>query len=161
MMQTCPRCWGAGSIPDETLSRNFRLSEFLQSSTARKNQLSNVPSPEVLENLRENVRELLQPMRNALGALRVTSGIRMPDVNSAVGGSSTSVHRLGWGVDVIPVRCSVDEAIRWLASSGLGWDQAIDEGHLHLGFKSPSGAQRKQLLAKRDGKYLPWVGGSA
>lgn len=83
------------------LTKNFTLEEMLRSSTADKKGIDNTPSKEVKANLRELCEKVLQPIRDAWGApLIVTSGYRCPELNKAVGGSSTSQHKFGSAADI-------------------------------------------------------------
>lgn len=159
MTSTCPTCWGSGSVADEQLSRNFRLSELIDSTTARGQQIPNLPTPEVRAALRRLAVELLQPLRDRFGPLRVSSGFRSPELNAAVGGSSTSAHPTGYAADVVPSRACVVELMHFLATGAIPYDQAIiydHTGHLHLGLLSPDGQTRHQQLVLRGGRYSPW-----
>src|SRR5690606_31208518 len=79
MKTTCPHCWGSGTVADEQLSPNFRLFEFLRSDTARELGIPNVPTATHCIALRILTRELLQPLRDRFGPIRVTSGFRAPE----------------------------------------------------------------------------------
>lgn len=168
----CPACWGRqlvceycegrGAVEDVQLSPHFHLSELLRSDTAQTQGLYQAPPPAVVERLRELCVELLEPVRAEVGPLRVTSGYRRPGVNSAVGGSSTSAHLTGWGVDVCPRYAPPWRVMEILHGSALAWDQAIlypirgtNSGHVHLGLRRPAtGEQRRQLL--RAGTWERW-----
>lgn len=178
---TCPRCWGtghgssdarsgacaacdgAGVVPDEQLSPHFRLSELLRSDTARTLGIPNDPAPAHTENLRALCIELLEPLRAAVGPLRVTSGLRRPALNRAVTGEPSSAHVVGWAADVVPVRGvradALEGAMAWFASSNLAWDQVIREPTwLHVGLRQPiTGAQRRELKRKDGGRYPTWT----
>ena len=82
------------------LSKNFVLSEMTRSNTARRKGISNEPEKEHLANLQTLVTELIQPMRDAIGPIRVTSGYRSPKLNRAIGGSSRSQHCKGQAIDI-------------------------------------------------------------
>ena len=69
------------------LSKNFTLKELTYSSTALRRGIDNEPSKEGIYKLTLLATELLQPLRERLGALRVTSGYRSPELNKAIGGS--------------------------------------------------------------------------
>ncbi|MEB3211321.1 MAG: peptidase M15A, partial [Leptolyngbyaceae bacterium] len=58
------------------LTRNFTLREMTRSETADRLGLDNSPSPAEIENLRKLCLQILQPARDALGPLTVTSGFR-------------------------------------------------------------------------------------
>jgi hypothetical protein len=55
------------------LSDNFSLWEFTTSQTATRHGLDNTPSETVIRNLRTLCQKILQPARNALGPLRISS----------------------------------------------------------------------------------------
>ena len=168
-LMPCPACWGSqllcdycegrGQVEDVQLSPHFRLSELLRSDTAQTQGLYQVPTPIVVERLRELCMELLEPVRASVGPLRVTSGYRRPAVNSAVGGSDTSAHMSGWAADVVPVRGTPEQIMLLLhdAAQVLAWDQAIlYDGRVHLGLRRPAtGEQRRQLLRAGGGAWTP------
>ena len=79
------------------LSKNFVLSEITRSNTARRLGISNEPTKEHLENTQRIVSVLLQPLRDSLGPIRISSGYRNPSLNRAIGGSSKSQHCKGRG----------------------------------------------------------------
>ena len=74
------------------LSENFTLAELTKSSTATRLGIDNTPTPEQLENLLELCNKVLQPLRDAIGPIRISSGLRVPALNKAIGGSKTSQH---------------------------------------------------------------------
>ncbi len=82
------------------LSRNFTLNELTRSGTAQRRGIDNEPTDAHLDNLQRIVDEILQPMREDLGPIRVTSGYRSPKLNRAIGGSSRSQHCKGEAVDI-------------------------------------------------------------
>ena len=77
-------------MSDQKLGRYFTLSEFTRSTAAANMGHPNQPPPQVVTALRELVATVLDPLREEEGPVRITSGYRAPDVNRAVGGSSTS-----------------------------------------------------------------------
>ena len=74
------------------LSDNFTLAEMTKSSTAKRLGIDNTPNPQQLENLVELCHKVLQPLRDAIGPINISSGLRVPELNKAVGGSATSQH---------------------------------------------------------------------
>jgi hypothetical protein len=82
------------------LSKNFSLEELTKSDTAVRRGISNVPSEDVTNNIQELVDNVLQPVRDRLGPVVVTSGYRSPELNTAIGGSKTSDHCLGMAADI-------------------------------------------------------------
>lgn len=155
----CSSCGGDGRAFDELLSPSFRLSEFLQSQTAVRHRIPNDPDATVRAALRALCVEMLQPMRDALGPVRVSSGYRSPRLNAAVGSSAGSAHVAGHAAD-LDLDVPYGQARDWLRGSGLAWDQMLHEGTwLHLGRMAPDGRQRKQVLRldPRTGRGSPWL----
>ena len=81
------------------LSKNFTLKELTHSNTALRLGLKNTPDKEGIWNLTLLATELLQPIRDRIGALRVTSGYRSPELN-AIFGANRSQHMLCEAVDL-------------------------------------------------------------
>lgn len=142
------------------LSSNFTLKEFTRSQFATRHGIDNTPKSNHIENLRRLCDKVLQPARNALGALDVTSGFRCDRLNTAIGGSSSSQHRLGEAADVEPNRPDVSnlELAHWIVEN-VQFDQLILEyydpkegphsGWVHVSYRE--GDNRKQLLTKIKG----------
>ena len=84
------------------LSKNFTLEEFIRSNTADRMGIDNVPKDEkVIENLRHLCFEILQPLRDYVGApVHINSGYRCPELNEAVGGVKNSQHCRGEACDI-------------------------------------------------------------
>ena len=81
------------------LSKNFTLKELTYSSTALRLGIDNSPSKEGVLKLNLLAASILQPLRDRLGALRVTSGYRSKELNRALGGGR-SQHCLYEAVDL-------------------------------------------------------------
>ena len=132
------------------LSKNFVLSEITRSNTAKRLNISNGPDKEHLRNLQILIRDLIQPMRDALGPIRITSGYRSPQLNRAIGGSRKSQHCKGQALDLQfwkdGVMCN-KEIYNWVISSGIEFDQMINEfdfAWIHISLKDQE--NRKQIL---------------
>lgn len=70
-----------------------------------------------------------------LGPGQISSAVRSPVTNARVGGSPTSSHLDNKAVDWIPADGDTRTAAQKLATSGVPYDQIIDEGtHVHVGF---------------------------
>ena len=82
------------------ISKNFTLAELIKSNTATRLGIYNAPDKEGMHKLRLLATELLQPLRNAVGPLRVTSGYRSENLNKAIGGSNKSQHTKCEAVDL-------------------------------------------------------------
>ena len=82
------------------LSTNFSLDELTRSDEATRLCIDNTPSLRVIDSLQALVDNVLQPMRDRLGAVSVSSGYRSPALNKAIGGSATSDHCFGYAADI-------------------------------------------------------------
>ena len=74
------------------LSKNFTLKEMTKSVTAKRLGIDNTPNDEQIAFMRELCEAVLQPLRDELGPITISSGLRVPALNKAIGGSSTSQH---------------------------------------------------------------------
>jgi len=132
------------------LSKNFVLSEITRSNTARRKGISNEPEKEHLANLQTIITELIQPMRNAIGPIRISSGYRSPKLNRAIGGSSRSQHCKGQALDLQfwkDGKMNNKVIYDWVLDSGLDFDQMINEfdfAWIHISFNSSK--NRRQVL---------------
>ena len=158
------------------LSKNFTLNELTYSSTALRCGIDNEPSKEGILKLTLLATELLQPLRERLGALRVTSGYRSPQLSEAIGSSSNSQHCRYEAVDLQYVkRGKMDNLAIYntLIELDLDYDQCIlefgnatehvDPTHpywIHLSWKI-SDNRRQTLVAYKDDnkktKYRPLI----
>ncbi len=134
----------------------FTLQELIRSNEAAKRKIDNTPSFEVVEHLRELTEKVLEPLRAAYGmSIYVSSGYRCPALNKAVGGSATSVHQIGYAVD-LQVNGSFEEfrdfVVEWFRKTGTWFDQILLERNkatgakwIHIGLYNNAGQQRGQI----------------
>jgi 4-hydroxy-3-methylbut-2-en-1-yl diphosphate synthase IspG/GcpE len=133
------------------LSKNFTLPEIIHSNTAKRLGINNAPNKEHLKNMQVLVRDLIQPIRDALGPIRISSGYRNPELNRAIGGSTKSQHCKGEALDLqywSKGKMSNKEIYDWVVKSGIEFDQMINEfdySWIHISLKS-NGKNRKQIL---------------
>lgn len=85
---------------DIQLSRHFRLSEFTRSATAIRCGIDNSPEIEDIQALQSLCINVLEPLRERFGVIRITSGYRCLQLNEAIGGSRTSQHLFGEAADI-------------------------------------------------------------
>lgn len=139
------------------MTPHFTLDELTRTSQPYLNE----PPADVVERLEVLASTVLEPAREIMGPLAVSSGYRSPQVNAAVGGDKDSAHLYGRAADVQPVAMSCEQAMEKLAASSVPFDKAIWEtrGHthwIHLQIRA-SGAQRRMLLrSPRAGVYETW-----
>ena len=74
------------------LTRNFTLSELTKSDTAIRKGINNNPNAEQVEKLKLLCENILQPVRDHFGRVKVTSGFRSVDLCIAIGSSRDSQH---------------------------------------------------------------------
>ena len=74
------------------LSRNFTLQELTKSDTAIRKGINNNPSAGQIEKLKLLCENILQPVRDHFGRVKVTSGFRSPELCLAIGSSVNSQH---------------------------------------------------------------------
>lgn len=84
------------------LTEHFTLNELTRSNTAQELGLDNTPGPDALQQLHRTA-QMLERVRAHLGGkpMTVSSGFRNRQVNSAVGGETTSDHLQGMAADVV------------------------------------------------------------
>ena len=150
------------------LSKNLSLAEVMRSETAKRKGISNMPTPEHIENFKLLAENVFQPIREHFGVpIHISSGYRSKALNTAVGGSLSSQHCSGEAIDIDMDGTSVTNAqIFNYIKDNLNFDQMIWEfgtdtnpDWVHVSYES-TGKQRKQILkAVRSAKgtaYLPY-----
>ena len=132
------------------LSKNFALSEITHSNTAKRLGIKNEPTETHLQNMQHLVDNLLQPLRDAVGPIRISSGYRNPSLNRAIGGSRSSQHCKGQALDIQfwqMGEMNNKVIYDWILKSELEFDQMINEfdfSWIHISLKAKG--NRKQVL---------------
>jgi len=144
------------------LSTNFSLSELTKSEAATRLGLDNTPALQIIENLEALVENILQPVRDKFGPVVVTSGYRSPEVNKAIGGSTTSDHCKGQAADFEVLGKDNRELAIWIAEN-MQFTQLIlefykpgvpDSGWVHCSY-DPGNLKRQVLTAEKvNGKTI-------
>lgn len=161
-------------MQDAALSPHFTLAELTQSQTAVRRGLDNTPDDHDIKNLKRLAQTVLEPLRAAIGRpLVVTSGLRKPRLNAAVGGVPGGDHEYGRAVDLIAPGYEGGNALKLAQAfftramqpapgiAEIDFDQLIYEGTwVHISIPTPGKAGRRQVLTARfaAGKktvYLP------
>ena len=138
------------------LSKNFTLSEITKSNTAKRLGIENAPNQEHLNNMQILIRDLIQPMRDALGPIRISSGYRSPALNRAIGGSSKSQHCKGQALDLQfwkDGEMRNKEIYDWVLKQGVEFDQMINEfdyAWIHISLRPDEKNRRMILEAYKD-----------
>ena len=150
------------------LSKNLSLAEVMRSETAKRKGISNMPTPEHIENFKLLAENVFQPIREHFGVpIHISSGYRSKALNTAVGGSLSSQHCSGEAIDIDMDGTSVTNAqIFNYIKDNLNFDQMIWEfgtdtnpDWVHVSYES-TGKQRKQILkaikSAKGTSYLPY-----
>lgn len=134
------------------LTKNFTLPEFLKSKIADKNGFKEQYQPPdmVVKNLQILCENVLQPLRDLIGEVSISSGYRCERVNKAAGGKSLSQHTTGNAADIqffeygkMNNRIIIDAILE----NNIEFDQMIWENGgqwVHISYKQ--GKNRKQYF---------------
>lgn len=135
----------------------FTIEELCKSETADLYNIDNTPSDDIIVHLKMLI-DFLNPIREAWGsAIIVTSGYRCPELNKLIGGSKTSVHKIGFAVDIVPKNGNIEKfkdfILDYFQSNNISWDQLLLEYNktsvwIHIGLYNNYLQQRRQI------KYL-------
>ena len=150
------------------LSTNLSLAEVTRSETAKRKGISNMPTPEHIENFKKLAANIFQPIREHFGKpIFISSGYRSAELNKAIGGSLSSQHCSGEAIDIDMDGTDItNKQIFDYIKDNLTFDQMIAEfpkqgnpDWVHVSFAA-NRSQRKQILVakKVNGKttYIPY-----
>ena len=123
------------------MDRQVSLKELLFSETATRLGIDNTPTDQILINLQTLIYEIITPIVNQFGDIKITSGYRSPELCKAIGSSLTSQHTLGQAVDCEVLGVPNKELADWVVNN-LEFDQCILEfwkpetnsGWIHVSF---------------------------
>jgi hypothetical protein len=152
------------------ISKHLSLAEVSRSETAKRRGINNTPSGEHLENFKKLAENIFEPIREHFGVpIHISSGYRSKELNSAIGGSSTSQHCQGEAIDIdmdgskggVTNKMVFDFIKDNLVFDQMIWEFGTDKNPdwVHVSYES-TGKQRKQILkaVKSGGKtsYIPY-----
>ena len=150
------------------LSRNFTLSELTKSDTAIRKGINNNPNAEQIEKLKALCENILQPVRDHFGRVKVTSGFRSVDLCLAIGSSSNSQHAKAEAADFEVIGVDNAELADWIKDN-LPYDQLIVEyytpgepnsGWIHCSYVADQPRASYLWAYRSEGKtkYKPIIG---
>ena len=150
------------------LSRNFTLLELIKSDTAIRKGINNNPSAGQIENLKLLCENILQPVRDHFGRVKVTSGFRSEELCLAIGSSVNSQHAQGCAADFECIGVDNAEVADWIKKN-LETDQLILEyytpgepnsGWIHCSWVPDNRREQFMLAYRSEGKtkYKPIIG---
>ena len=150
-------------LPNEQLTKDFRLDEF-----ARGELVKAYLTPDIIANVKA-LAQVLQRARNKVNfAIRITSAVRTPAHNAAIGGVPNSQHTFGMAVDVQPIPNTKENAKKlWDALTSGTYDQIIWENapypnglpsHIHFSYVRPNSGNA--IYKSNRTKKLMYLGGN-
>ena len=151
----------------EHLSANFTVRELTRSQAATRLGISNVPDAEQMVALRAVSTGILQPVRDRFGSTSVSSGLRVPRLNMAIGGSKSSQHCPGEAMDFEALAVGNLELAAWIRDT-LDFDQLILEfstpgdprsGWVHCSYVSAQTNRHHVLTASKVGRKTVYTVG--
>ena len=150
------------------ISEHVTLAEVIRSDSAKRLGISNMPTPEHIDNLKAIAENIFEPIRAHFRCpIYISSGYRSKELNKALNGAKTSQHLFGEALDLDvdgnPYGITNAMIYDYIASK-LDFDQLIWEfgntvnpDWVHVSYKK-HGPQRHEILRaiKVDGltKYI-------
>jgi|TARA_Y100000004_G_scaffold125952_1_gene141698 hypothetical protein len=150
------------------LSRNFTLSELTKSDTAIRRGINNNPNAEQIEKLKLLCENILQPVRDHFGRVKITSGFRSSELCVAIGSSVNSQHAKAEAADFECLGVDNAELADWIHKN-LPYDQLILEfytpgepnsGWIHCSWipDQPRASRLHAFKSEGKTKYKPIIG---
>lgn len=152
------------------ISKYLSYQEGIKSDTAIRKGIPNTPNSEEYNNMVYIATQIFDPVRDFVGGpLGATSFFRSPELNRAIGGSTTSQHCKGQAIDIDCDRYgygSNDQIFHYIREN-LWFDQLIWEfgndtnpAWVHVSLNPEHKKNRQQILIaySENGrtKYKPW-----
>jgi hypothetical protein len=150
------------------LSRNFSLQELIKSDTAIRKGIDNNPNADQIEKLKRLCENVLQPVRDQFGRVKVTSGFRTPELCLAIGSSINSQHAKAEAADFEVLGVDNAEVADWVYKN-CQTDQLILEyytpgepnsGWIHASWVefNPRAQYLRAYREDKKTKYKPIIG---
>jgi hypothetical protein len=133
------------------ITKNFTMAEMIKSQTASRRGFDNTPGTNEVINLVYLAQRVLQPVRDIVGPIIVSSGYRSNLVNNAIGSGIYSQHTLGQAVDIESIDPDISTAQlgQYIIDNIPEFDQLILEhfdpsvdgdpksGWVHVSYQNP------------------------
>jgi zinc D-Ala-D-Ala carboxypeptidase len=150
------------------LTRNFSLLELTKSDTAIRRGIDNNPNADQVEKLKALCENILQPVRDHFGRVKVTSGFRSVELCTAIGSSANSQHAKAEAADFECPGVDNAELADWIHKN-LPYDQLILEfytpgepnsGWIHCSWIDGTPRASRLWAYRSEGKtkYKPIIG---
>jgi len=136
------------------LSKNFYLDEFTRSQTAVRHGINIIvqEGSEKFLKLQLLCQNILQPLRDEIGPITITSGYRPVRLNRLIGGSTNSQHCRCEAVDFVASPLNPFDICQTIIDLELPFDQLIHEfgRWVHVSFVSEGGRREVLTAYKQD-----------
>ena len=149
------------------LSEHLDLSEVIRSESAKRNGISNMPTPEHIENFKLLAEHIFEPIRKHFNVpICISSGYRSKELNAKIGGASSSQHCKGQAIDIdMDGTSTTNKQIFDYIKANLPYDQLIwefgnDENPdwVHVSYaKNPRKQALKAFKINNQTKYFPYA----
>ena len=119
-------------------NKGITLADIIKSNTAQQKGIQNFPGIDanegynytaavIMRNLDKLIINCIDPLLNEYPGLIITSGLRVTELNTAVGGSQNSEHRLGRAIDLQIPGVSTHEIFNFIVNNNIPYNQLILE----------------------------------
>jgi zinc D-Ala-D-Ala carboxypeptidase len=136
---------------------NFSYGELVKSDTALRLGIENIPNEEQWKCIEKLAVNILQPVREKFGRIRITSGFRCVELCEKIGSNKNSNHTKGQAADFEPFRTSLllFEVLKWIHDK-LDYRELIAEffpdGWIHAAYREV-GNEKILKLKDKDHNY--------
>ena len=141
------------------ISKHISYKEGVHSNTAIRRGIDNTPTDDQLYFMEIVAEEVFEPLREWVGGpIKINSFYRCPELNTAIGGSTTSQHCKGQAMDIDDTfgRATNAEMYHWIKDN-LDFDQMIWEfgdddnpNWVHISYVSPEKNRNRCLKAYKE-----------
>lgn len=116
---------------------NFQYWEFVSSINAVRAGIANIPTESEWKNIEAYAKDILQPLRNIVGRIDISSGFRNEEVNNLAKSTNRSFHRLGMACDLepldVPLMKLLEEAMKMNVTEVIA--EFFPHGWVHVGYQ--------------------------
>jgi len=136
------------------MAPNFRYKEFVRSATALRLGIRNIPNEQQWQSIERVAGNIIQPVREKFGPIRITSGFRSVQLCLEVGSSAKSNHTRGEAIDFEPVSSKVRlvDVLKWIHTN-LDYRELIAEyfpnGWVHAAYRLNKNVRKLKLKDDR------------
>ena len=139
------------------ISKHLTLAELTRSESAKRLGISNMPTQEHIENLKQLAEHIFEPIREHFGEpIYISSGYRSQKLNAAIGGALNSQHNRGMAIDIDMDGTDIKNSAIFDYAKTLPFDQLIWEfgtkdnpDWVHISYSS---LNRREILYARKQK---------